>query len=567
MSKSQSFSRVAHWVNVGLLSLSVVVTAMLARRAHQAASAHRSTAEQTLREFAAIGAYELRNATLSLMLNQHRLAMGPVIRSSLTRAGNAPLEPAEIESLVQLQDSVCRCVSGARFYYRIMMGDSTINATPSPDATTDVLRWLRDTLITQAIDASPGERQIQRRESGATLPVPGIPANVLLLTPIAVSITGHQVIHVASLMLDAYGKPLTIYGFATDPAPWLRVGLERTFRERRLLPPALTHGIPTDSILALRALDLETRLVFESSPTFDARYNALDTLQSHGVQFNVAIKPEMADRLIIGGLPRSNLGFLIGLFALSAGLLVLVLYQLGRQQELVRLRSDFVSGVSHELRTPLAQIRVLAELLRLGKIPTEERRERSLRIIDQEARRLSFLVESILSFSSLDRDNVAPRMTDVATEIDEILTGFEPLASIRDVRIETTLERGLVANVDTAAMRQVLLNLLDNAVRYGPDGQTVKVTTESSNGTWRLNVEDQGMGIPATERERIFEPYYRLNRDARGEKGGSGIGLAVVRGLVEKHGGRVTVTDAAAGSGARFSVELPVTGPEPGAPS
>jgi two-component system phosphate regulon sensor histidine kinase PhoR len=250
-------------------------------------------------------------------------------------------------------------------------------------------------------------------------------------------------------------------------------------------------------------------------------------------------------------MPRSNLTSLIGLFALSAGLLILVLYQLARQQELVRLRSEFVSGVSHELRTPLAQIRVLAELLRLGKIPSEENRERSLRIIDQEARRLTFLVEGILSFSSLDRDKVVPTMTDVAAEIDEIVAGFEPLASIHNVRIETRLERGLVANVD----------LLDNAVRYGPEGQTVKVMTESHNGTWRLTVEDQGKGIPTTERERIFEPYYRMNRDARGEKGGSGIGLAVVRGLVEKHGGHVTVDDPAAGSGARFSIELPLTGP------
>ena len=365
------------------------------------------------------------------------------------------------------------------------------------------------------------------------------------------------------MTLDVSGKPVTVYGFATDPEPYVRDAIGRAIQGRRLLPPALTRGIPIDSILALRVLDLDGAAVYQNSPTFDTRYDAIDSLQSHGLLFNVAVNPSMADRLIIGGMPRSDVTPLIGLFALSAGLLVLVLYQLARQQELVRLRSEFVSGVSHELRTPLAQIRVLAELLRLGKIPSEENRERSLRIIDQEARRLTFLVESILSFSSLDRDKVVPAMTDVAVEIDEIVAGFEPLASIHGVRLETSLERGLVANVDPAAMRQMLLNLLDNAVRYGPDGQTVKVTTESHNGTWRLTVEDQGKGIPATERERIFEPYYRLNRDARGEKGGSGIGLAVVRGLVEKHGGRVTVDVPAAGSGARFSIELPVAGPGP----
>jgi signal transduction histidine kinase len=557
--KSTTLARVAPWANVGLLLLAVIVTALLAWRAHQAALAHRSTAEQTLREYAAVAAFEVKNATLSVMINQHRLAIGPVMRWATVRP-NSPLEPDEVAEYVQ--SSVCRCVSGARFYYRVNVVDSTVSATSAPLATSQALRWFRDTIITHAIDAGrAGERAAPRREIRGPRSVPsGIPVTSVLLAPVAARIDGHSVIYVPSMTLDIAGKPLTVYGFATDPEPYVREAVARSVRGR-LLPPALTRGIAIDSILAVRVLDLEEKLVYQSSNTFDPRYGALDSLQSHGLIFHVAINPVMADRLIIGGMPRSNLASLIGLFALSAGLLVLVLYQLARQQELVRLRSEFVSGVSHELRTPLAQIRVLAELLRLGKIPSEERRERSLRIIDQEARRLTFLVESILSFSSLERDKIVPAMTDVAAEIDEIVAGFEPLASMHGVRIETNLERGLVANVDRAAMRQMLLNLLDNAVRYGPEGQTVTVTTESYNGTWRLTVEDQGRGIPATERERIFEPYYRMNRDARGEKGGSGIGLAVVRGLVEKHGGHVTVEDPAAGSGARFSLELPIEGP------
>jgi signal transduction histidine kinase len=559
--KSTTLARVAPWANIGLLLLAVIVTALLAWRAHQAASAHRSTAEQTLREYAAFAAFELKNSTLSLLASQHRTAMGPVMRWGSVRPPDSPLEPLEVADLVQGQALACHCVGGTRFYFHVNFADSTISAAPSPNVTSKALRWLRDTIITHAIDASrPVERAAPRPGTRATN-VSGFLVTVSLLTPIGARIDGRSVIVVPSMTLDGSGRPLIVYGFATDPGPYIHDAVERAFQRQRLLPPALTRGIPVDSILAVRVLDLEGAVVYQNSPTFDSRYDALDTLQSHGLQFNLAINPVMADRLIIGGMPRSNLASLIGLFALSAGLLVLVLYQLGRQQELVRLRSEFVSGVSHELRTPLAQIRVLAELLRLGKIPSEERRERSLRIIDQEARRLTFLVESILSFSSLDRDKVVPTMTDVAAEIDEIVAGFEPLASIHGVRIETSLERGLVANVDRAAMRQMLLNLLDNAVRYGPDGQTVKVMTESHNGTWRLTVEDQGKGIPASERERIFEPYYRMNRDARGEKGGSGIGLAVVRGLVEKHGGHVRVDDPAEGSGARISLELPVAGP------
>ena len=562
---STTLARLAPWANVGLLLLAVIVTALLAWRAHQAASAHRSTAEQTLREYAAFAAFELKNATLNVVVNQHRVAMGPVLRSALTPP-HAPLEAQQVAELVQRQASACRCLRGARFFYRVTFHDSAIAATPAPLATTQALNWFRDSVITYAIAASRrGERIAPRTETGATNAAPGVPVPSTLYIPIPARIGGQRVIFASVLTIDVFGRPLTLYGFATDPEPYVGDAIRRVSQSQRLLPPALTRGIPIDSILAVRVLDLDGDLVYQNSTAFDSRYASLDSLEARngGLLFNVAINPAMADRLIIGGMPRSRLPSLIGLFALSAGLLILVLYQLRRQQELVRLRSEFVSGVSHELRTPLAQIRLLAELLRLGKIPSEERRERSLRIIDQEARRLTFLVESILSFSALDRDKVVPTLTDVSAEIEEIVAGFEPLASIHGVRLETALERGLVANVDRAAMRQMLLNLLDNAVRYGPDGQTVKVTTESHNGTWRLTVQDQGKGIPTTERERIFEPYYRLNRDARGEKGGSGIGLAVVRGLVEKHGGRVTVGDPATGSGARFSLELPVAGPVP----
>jgi signal transduction histidine kinase len=564
LAKSTTLARVAPWANVALLMLAVVVTALLAYRAQQAASAHRSTAEQTLREYAAFAAFELRNATLSMVTGQHSVAMNPVLRAAATRP-DVRIGPKQVADLVQPQNAQCRCLDGVLFYYRMTFNDSAVTTTPSPLATPQSLRWFRDSMVAFGVIA--GRRFERAALAGAQrTSLTGAPVTPTMYVPIQTRIDGRRVIMASVLTISVLNRPAAVYGFATDPEQYFSESIKRVLQSGRLLPPALTRGIPLDSILAVRVYDLDGELVYQNATTFESRYAAaVDSLEARngGLRFNVAINPALVDRLIIGGMPRSNLTSLIGLFALSVGLLVLVIYQLSRQQALVRMRSEFVSGVSHELRTPLAQIRVLAELLRLGKLPDEDKRERSLRIIDQEARRLSFLVESILSFSGLDREKIAPTMTDVAVEIDEIIAGFEPLASNNSVRLSTNLERGLVANVDRSAMRQVLINLLDNAVRYGPEGQTVKVTTESHNGTWRLTVEDQGKGIPPTERERIFEPYYRLNRDARGEKGGSGIGLAVVRGLVEKHGGRVMVEDAESGSGARFSLELPIAGPGP----
>jgi signal transduction histidine kinase len=292
----------------------------------------------------------------------------------------------------------------------------------------------------------------------------------------------------------------------------------------------------------------------------DTTLAANDSLDARGggLHFQLAIRPAAAGRLVIGGLPRSRLPEVLATAFVAVSLLGLLMFQFRRQEELGRLRTDFVSGVSHELRTPLAQIRLLAELLRMGKVPTAEDKDRSLRIIDQEARRLSFLVDSILSFTRSNAAQLAPVTTDVATEIEEIVTGFEPLAQSHSVHLTTRLEPGLTVQVDRSALRQVLLNLLDNAVRYGPAGQNVTITTASSGEKWTLEVVDEGPGVPVDERERIFAPYYRMQRDAGGAVGGTGIGLAVVRQLVEQHDGHVRVANGV--RGARFVVTLPTAG-------
>jgi signal transduction histidine kinase len=231
-----------------------------------------------------------------------------------------------------------------------------------------------------------------------------------------------------------------------------------------------------------------------------------------------------------------------------------------REAALARLRADFVSSVSHELRTPLAQIRMFAELLRMGWIRSEQEHTRSLSIIDQEARRLGHLVDKVLCFDRVDRgeNTLIAEPTLLAPLVEEVLEAFGPLAKARQVELEVELDETVVAEVDRGAMRQVLINLLDNAVKYGPNGQTIRVALErgTENTCAQLWVEDQGAGIPADERDRIWEPFHRLERDSNSAIAGSGIGLALVRTLTQAHGGRVSVEDGAQG-GSRFVVEIP----------
>jgi signal transduction histidine kinase len=151
--------------------------------------------------------------------------------------------------------------------------------------------------------------------------------------------------------------------------------------------------------------------------------------------------------------------------------------------------------------------------------------------------------------------------TQLAPLVREVLEAFAPLAAARQVDVRVNLDDDVIADVDRGAMRQVLINLLDNAVKYGPSGQTISVglARGEDEHSARIWVEDEGPGIPTTERGKIWEPFHRLDRDANSAIAGSGIGLALVRNLTVAHGGRVLVDDGAAG-GSRFTIEIPCAG-------
>lgn len=274
------------------------------------------------------------------------------------------------------------------------------------------------------------------------------------------------------------------------------------------------------------------------------------------LEARVSVRPDLAAGLSARGAPASRLPLLLAVFGLTLALFGVAVVQLRRQQELVRLRDDFVSGVSHELRTPLAQIRLFADLLESGRLGDPAQRARSVRIINEESRRLTYLVENILHFSRSQRgaNRLSPQPVEVGALVTEVVDSFAPLAG--EVGLATRVEPGVVARIDRDAFRQVLLNLLDNAAKYGPRAQTVQVGMAVVGFSVRVWVRDHGPGVPREERARIWEPYRRLDRAVDASVGGSGIGLAVVKDLVELHGGRVWVEDAP-GGGARFVAEFP----------
>ncbi len=230
-----------------------------------------------------------------------------------------------------------------------------------------------------------------------------------------------------------------------------------------------------------------------------------------------------------------------------------------RSAALGRLRGEFTAAVSHELRTPLTEIMLYAELILTGRAVGAAPTTEAAQVILAEAKRLHNLVENVLIVARTDRRMLRVRVGPhaLAPIVRTVVTGFEPLAAKRRVRV--VMEVTDLPNVlcDPSAVAGVLLNLLENAVRYGPEAQTVIVrVTRGTGDVAVLEVDDAGAGIPTADRQRVKDPYVRLERDVEASTSGSGLGLAVVVSLVAEMHGTLTILDSTRG-GTIMRVTLP----------
>lgn len=363
-----------------------------------------------------------------------------------------------------------------------------------------------------------------------------------------------------AVVADAQGQSARAYGVDTGSRALEKI-VNQTWRAEPISVNPSGAPKPADWVLSAIIADGRGEVWYRSAGRYPQLYTGtrpvLEGVLS-GLTITVAVRPDAADDLFIGGLPSTRLLTLFILLGLTAGLLVVALVLIRREAEITRLRSDFIAGVSHELRTPLAQIRMFAETLMLGRVRSEVEHHRSLEIIDQEARRLTHLVENVLLFARSERRSgrINPERIDIAADIRDAIHGFAILCRSKAIEIRPELQEGVTAPVDRGALRQILLNLLDNAAKYGPLAQRITVGMALFDRAVRIWVDDEGPGIPEADRIRVFESFYRLDRDIASPVAGSGIGLAIVRELVQLHDGRGWIDDAP-GGGARVVVEFP----------
>jgi PAS domain S-box-containing protein len=221
-------------------------------------------------------------------------------------------------------------------------------------------------------------------------------------------------------------------------------------------------------------------------------------------------------------------------------------------------RTEFVATASHELRTPLAAVYGAIRTLRRGDIELRPEDEAAfLEIIEAEAVRLTQLVDQILVAGQLDADAVDVELEECDPA--EIAVGVVESAALHlpdGISLHVSPDRASPILCDENRLRQILVNLVDNAIKYSPEGGDVEIRFQAQNGECLIEVVDEGLGIPSSERERIFEKFYRLDPEQRRGVGGSGLGLYICRELVERMNGRIEV-ESEPGKGSRFTVALP----------
>ncbi|MFL6244490.1 MAG: sensor histidine kinase [Thermoanaerobaculia bacterium] len=474
---------------IALLVATLLVTAWMALRAQYAARAHRETAENVVRDWTRVAA-----------------------------------------------DELARRAENQASYYSIYRVLQTISAAPELPSAAELMRAAK-TPIEQR-NARVVVKTF-RYEHGAPF------TKEQLEEPLWI---GNRL-----LVFGPPGDGGRISGIEVNQAA-LGPFFELAMTMRPLLPESLAQGRIGNDVIAARATDAKGRVLFATKQRIDPGMSIVHRADAgllRGMTIETSLARDAAELIVAGGMTRQP-PIYVALLAVSVVLLITAILQIGRERALARMRADFVAGVSHELRTPLTQIRMFVETLRLDRIRSEEERQRSLAIIDQEARRLSQLVENVLQFSRGERGvlRIVPRLADVGAIVSDAVESFRSRANI-----ETSIEPDTMATVDEDAIRQIVLNLLDNAVKYGPETQTIRVEVARVDDVIRIAVDDEGPGIPFRQRKRVWRRYVRLDRERTRAIAGAGIGLAIVRELAALHGGRAWC-EAGSRGGARFIVEL-----------
>ena len=248
---------------------------------------------------------------------------------------------------------------------------------------------------------------------------------------------------------------------------------------------------------------------------------------------------------------RKNEGSVIGV--------VMVFRDVSYEREIDRMKTDFVSSVSHELRTPLTSIKAYTDtILRDSDMP-EETKSQFLVVVSEEANRLAALIEDLLEVSRIESGTakIKQDFVNVAAVIEKVLTALKPLAEKKNIQMEANISDELPKlQADESKIESVVVNLINNSIKFTPEHGQVSIYTEAANGEMLIRISDTGMGIPKESLPKIFDRFYRVHRPGK-QIQGTGLGLSIVNKIVMMHNGRIEV-ESEMDQGTTFTVFLPL---------
>ncbi len=550
------------WLELLLVGALVSVALILAQT-YRAATSNRGVTEGALRDYAGFAAWSYREHLIMQLRQAIDEVLGPVNHGDGLHMGLGVPNASDLVHYLRWDDK-CKChvprrgPSPLHFYAFALGSDSlaiAVNRAPAGSP-----GWLIDPPAGQpmrerAPDHATGDAAwINAMLSETARRTPRSPWGYdLIVTPH----DGVPRVLASRSMPTAWGDTI-VYALEYDRAA-VAATLGRVLSESDLLPPSLVTAHAGSGAIDLEVTDVNGDVLFRTNDRIDWRQSSESQLPADygGLRVRAQLHPRLASALLIGGTPKSRVPLLLVLLALAVGLTVFAGVLLRREVRFAAERADFVASVSHELRTPLTQVRLVLDTLRLGREGDATARDSALGIADREVLRLQHLVEGVLRFTRGPRKDGSPRVSgDVLAETRVVVREFAPLAEPKGVTVCVEGEGVVAAAMQQGALRQLLLNLLDNAVKYGCDRGvvTVRVTPRDGGGA-RIAVSDAGPGVPAADREKIWRAFERGGAARGHAAGGSGIGLTIVRQIAEEHGGRAWVEEAD-GGGARFVVEI-----------
>jgi len=309
--------------------------------------------------------------------------------------------------------------------------------------------------------------------------------------------------------------------------------------------------------------ELEIQLITKEQINHTERneFNLIRDLSLLVPYWQILVKPKNLDILNQYITTRRwvySITLILLIFGMFLGIF-LVFRDMSREKKIGQLRSDFVSNVTHELKTPLTSIRMFAETMLLGRIKKKKEQQEYLSIIVDESERLTRLINNVLDFSKIEKNKKEYQFEfiNLSDVVQSAVNSMRYWLKEQRFKIEVKIESGIKTKADGDAIEQAVLNLLSNAMKYSFKQKEIILDAWTENQSINIQVRDKGMGIAEAQKKRIFDKYYRAHSDHQGDKGGAGLGLTVIKHIVEAHQGKIKV-ESKVNRGSTFTIVLPI---------